>query len=259
MRARNIKPGFFSNDLLPECEPLARLLFIGLWCMADKAGRLEDRPKKIKIDVLPCDDCDIESMLRQLEKHRFIVRYAMEDARYIQVVNFEKHQNPHCKEKASTIPAPCAHRAGTVHPPDTPDTGPADSLIPDMRIPEPSLTSDSRKRMRKRPAVELAHLCITNLPREWAEWAHHEMGWNAATIHDIWINFRDYWLSRNGKAAQKSDWAATWRNWCRQQNIRNGGKHAATFNHTPQGARPSKSERFKHALIDSTLDELGAE
>lgn len=36
MRARNIKPGFFSNDLLPECEPLARLLFIGLWCMADK-------------------------------------------------------------------------------------------------------------------------------------------------------------------------------------------------------------------------------
>jgi len=134
MRARNIKPGFFSNDLLPECEPLARLLFIGLWCMADKAGRLEDRPKKIKIDVLPCDDCDIESMLRQLEKHRFIVRYSVGDARYIQVVNFEKHQNPHCKEKASTIPAPCAHGASTVHPPDTPDTRPADSLIPDMRI-----------------------------------------------------------------------------------------------------------------------------
>jgi len=44
MRSRNIKPGFFMNELLPEIELLGRLLFIGLWLLADREGRLEDRP-----------------------------------------------------------------------------------------------------------------------------------------------------------------------------------------------------------------------
>ena len=55
MRARNIKPGFFKNDTLAELEFAARLLFIGLWGLADRAGRLEDRPKKIKAEVFPYD------------------------------------------------------------------------------------------------------------------------------------------------------------------------------------------------------------
>ena len=45
MRARNIKPGFFKNDALAELDFAGRLLFIGLWGIADRAGRLEDRPK----------------------------------------------------------------------------------------------------------------------------------------------------------------------------------------------------------------------
>jgi hypothetical protein len=47
-RSRNIKPGFFTNDELAECHPLGRLLFAGLWTIADKEGRLDDRPKKLK-------------------------------------------------------------------------------------------------------------------------------------------------------------------------------------------------------------------
>ena len=35
-RARNIKPGFFTNDVLADCDPLARLLFAGLWTVADR-------------------------------------------------------------------------------------------------------------------------------------------------------------------------------------------------------------------------------
>ncbi|SPP31372.1 hypothetical protein ARAF_0496 [Arsenophonus endosymbiont of Aleurodicus floccissimus] len=53
VRARNIKPGFFSNDDLAECEALARLLFAGLWTIADREGRLEDKHRKIKVMVLP--------------------------------------------------------------------------------------------------------------------------------------------------------------------------------------------------------------
>lgn len=122
-RARNLKPSFFTDDELAEVAPLGRLLFQGLWCMADRAGRLEDRPKKIKAEVLPYDNCNIEKMLDELARRRFIIRYIADGVRYIQVRQFLKHQNPHVKEPESTIPAPGEHRAktssGTVQAPDS--------------------------------------------------------------------------------------------------------------------------------------------
>ncbi len=113
-RARNIKPGFFTNDVLAEVDPLGRILFQGLWCHADREGRLECRPRKLKAEILPYDECDVEDLLSQLESRGFIYRYMVENNQYIQVVNFYKHQNPHVKEGASAIPAPVEHSASTV-------------------------------------------------------------------------------------------------------------------------------------------------
>lgn len=133
-RSRNIKPGFFTNDELAEIEPLGRLLFAGLWTIADREGRLEDRPKKIKAEILPYDDCDVDDLLQQLHDRNFIIRYEVDGKRYIQVVNFKKHQNPHVKEPPSTIPAPDLHHTSTVQAPEENRTDPADSLnlIPDQ-------------------------------------------------------------------------------------------------------------------------------
>lgn len=103
-RARTLKPGFFANERLAECEPLARILYQGLWCHADREGRLEDRPKRLKAEILPYDECDLGLLFEQLETQGFIVRYRIEENNYIQVVNFTKHQNPHPKETASSIP-----------------------------------------------------------------------------------------------------------------------------------------------------------
>lgn len=105
-RARNIKPSFFTNEQLAECSIEARLLFVGLWTLADREGRLEDRPKKIRAEVFPYDLCDCEPLLAELHKHGFIVRYQVDGSRYIQIPNFLKHQHPHKQEKASSIPAP---------------------------------------------------------------------------------------------------------------------------------------------------------
>ena len=127
-RARNIKPGFFKNDLLADCQPLARLLFAGLWCEADRAGRLEDRPKRIKAECLPYDACDVDALLGELAGHGFILRYTADEHKYIQILAFDKHQNPHCKESASTIPAPCEHSANTEQAGLIPDSL---NLIPD--------------------------------------------------------------------------------------------------------------------------------
>lgn len=154
-RARNIKPSFFTNDELAEIDPLGRLLFIALWTMADREGRLEDRPKRIKAEALPYDDADADVLLNDLQEHGFILRYVMSGNRYIQVLNFTKHQNPHVKEAPSTIPAPGEHGASTVQ--DTTQTGtsPADSLllIPDSSntplTPLPGGESPKPKRERK--------------------------------------------------------------------------------------------------------------
>ena len=67
-RARNIKPALFTNDTLAENDALGRLLFIGLWTIADFKGDVEWRPKRVKAQVLPYDDCDIEKLAINLDK-----------------------------------------------------------------------------------------------------------------------------------------------------------------------------------------------
>ena len=102
-RARNIKPGFFANDQLGDLPPLARLLFIGLWGLADRKGKIEDRPKRIKAEVLPYDDCDVDEFLNLLAPE-FIMRYNVDGISCIQILNFVKHQKPHPKEAESDLP-----------------------------------------------------------------------------------------------------------------------------------------------------------
>lgn len=118
MRARLIKPGFFRDVKLLRLPVLTRHLFAGLWCLADRDGRLEDEPLQIKIDVLPIDDGDVDAMLNDLAAAGFIRRYQVDQRRYIQVTNFLKHQSPNVREPASTIPAPCEYGTGTIPAPD---------------------------------------------------------------------------------------------------------------------------------------------
>ena len=106
-RARNIKPSFFTHDELADNDPLGRLLFIGLWTIADYKGELEWRPKRVKAQVMPYDDCDIEALAINLEKTGFIRFYSVSGSDYVHIVNFNKHQNPHKneKDKGSDVPA----------------------------------------------------------------------------------------------------------------------------------------------------------
>ena len=140
-RSRNIKPGFFTNEDLVELDFATRLLFAGLWTVADREGRLQDRPKKIKIDVFPADNLDIDAMLQALHDAKFIQRYEVNGSKFIQISSWDKHQNPHHTEKASEIPGPNGEI--TVKAPlktrdaQKQDGGNlADSLIPDSLIPD---------------------------------------------------------------------------------------------------------------------------
>jgi hypothetical protein len=108
-RIRQIKPEFYLDDELARCSIRARFMFPGLWCLADRAGRLEDRPARIKAQIFPYDDNitveDVEVLLDSLAEH-FILRYSVAGKHYIQIRNFARHQHIHIKESPSQIPPP---------------------------------------------------------------------------------------------------------------------------------------------------------
>jgi uncharacterized phage protein (TIGR02220 family) len=117
--------------------------------LADREGRLEDRPKRIKGELLPFDAQDMEPLLRELATRGFITRYQIDGASYIQISKFKEHQSPHYSEKPSVIKPPilqefamtiCAQNSGKP-PPIKSCIEPSDSLIPDSLIPEEKLTS----------------------------------------------------------------------------------------------------------------------
>ncbi len=134
MRARNLKPGFFKNEDLATADPLGRILFAGLWCMADRKGRLEDRPQRIKVEILPYDNCDIEQLLSALNQKHFINRYSMNGSNYIEILNFLKHQTPHWQERDSIIPSPDTPKKKLRVIQDKSKCNPSDSLIPDSLL-----------------------------------------------------------------------------------------------------------------------------
>jgi hypothetical protein len=123
-RIRTIKPSFFKDEDLSDLPVIARYVFSGLWCQADRAGRLEDRPKLLKIEILPWDDADMHAILDTLAP-KFITRYTIDGKKYIQINNFLKHQRPDPRDPASVIPenpatAQPPHIENTVCPPCVP-------------------------------------------------------------------------------------------------------------------------------------------
>ena len=110
-RTRNLKPAFFKNADLANLGFAYQVLFSGLWCIADRDGRLKDDPRWIKAEVLPYapSRINVDKMLSELGETGdppFIIRYEYRNRRYISIPAWKKHQNPHVKEPASTIPTP---------------------------------------------------------------------------------------------------------------------------------------------------------
>lgn len=152
-RARNIKPAIFKNELLGVADPFITLLFESLWCLADREGRLEDRPLRIKAETFPYrENIDINGYLTELARMGFIVRYVVDGAPLIQIINFKKHQTPHKTEKDSVLPAwngetvnPCGFQDATVKY-TLNNENKTESLPPDLLIPDSfNLITDSIK------------------------------------------------------------------------------------------------------------------
>jgi hypothetical protein len=72
-----------------------------MWTIADFKGCFEFKPKRLRVQLLPYDECDFEQIANNLDKSGFISIYTVQGQRYIKILNFEKHQNPHKNERES--------------------------------------------------------------------------------------------------------------------------------------------------------------
>jgi len=169
-RARNIKPGLFKNEVLGVADPLYTLLFEGLWLLADREGRLENRPLRIKAEVFPYrDGLDMASMLSWLESAGFIRCYTANGLALIQIDNFTKHQNPHKNEPESNLPKE-PDEIGS--PPEDIGAAPADCgfRIPDsgLRIAQPPAAAPTPKKPKGKTGLP-ADFAISDAVRAWAD------------------------------------------------------------------------------------------
>jgi hypothetical protein len=239
MRARNVKPSFFQNEQLAELPFEARLLFVGLWCMADREGRLEDRPKRIKMHVFPADMLDVEPLLQGLAAQNLIVRYSVNGGQYIAIPNFSKHQRPHSKEAQSQIPAFHEEPKAPTKVGASTDLGSGEhALNPDPPFLNPDCSTFGRGRAQR----------ATRLPDDFSLTSERILVAEAEKLpaERTFAKFCDYWRSAAGAKARKHDWDATWRNWCRSEADRSRG------NGTPTKERKTRYELMQETLRNAT-------
>ena len=215
MRSRNIKPGFFKNEHLAELSAADRLLFIGLWCLADREGRLEDRPKRIKMELMPMDNYDASSGLDGLEHGGFITRYVIEGKGIIEIGSFCKHQSPHGTEKDSELPDSngmlTANERGkngqvtghkrliNVKERESEVNKRPDSLIPDSLIPDSPkpVVAPAKPSSRQRPMPD--DFTASPAVLKWAA----EQGYSSAYVGS---NLTTFVLSAQAKGYKYANW-----------------------------------------------------
>ena len=102
-RIRTIKPEFFTSEDIVNLSPLARLLYIALWCEADREGRLVWRPKTFKMRYFPADKCDIDLICNEILDAGLISQYG--DC-YAFIPTFHSHQHINPRESKTQLPEP---------------------------------------------------------------------------------------------------------------------------------------------------------
>lgn len=103
-RIRTIKPEFFTSMDVIKLSPWARLLYVALWCEADREGRLKWSPETFKVRYFPADSVDIDDLCDELISRRLVVLYGDSALGYIPTFRDHQHINP--RETPSVLPDP---------------------------------------------------------------------------------------------------------------------------------------------------------
>jgi len=254
-RTRSIKPSFFKNEYLAECEPMARLLFIGLWTLADSQGRMEFRPMRIKAELFPYENCDILGLLKQLADRGFVRAYESGDVKVLEIPTFGDHQRCHPDERDEGLP-PADESAETIvfpeqnakpgNPTLEPGNPPASCAFNPLILLPSSSTAPSKPATRSssKPADPLRWTAESGwegiTDADHAEWSQ---AYPAADL-PVELAKATQWLKANPKKARKSNWrrwlTTTWLSRCQDR----GGTHREPGNRPAAPPQDQANRRY---------------
>lgn len=186
-RIRTIKPEFWTDPVMVRLSPLARLFYIGTWnfAMCDQ-GHLEDDPFRLKLQILPAEDCDASALIDELVDAGRLVRMEVEGDAYLHVRTLADHQKvdgrwaprcPVCKHLASPNPTETPARLGETH-----RDSPKRTAVKERKgregkgSPAPAAPS----RASARPSPDRFEEFWSHYPRK-RDRGHAEKAWKAAT------------------------------------------------------------------------------
>jgi hypothetical protein len=129
-RIRSLKPEFWSDRKLARLASRdARMLYMGLWNLADEWGRLNGDPQWIKGQIFPYED-DIDAgvitrLLTELASAKLgaVLEYEADGDPYLFLPKLGNHQRLEPAKVPSRLPAPPPEIAGL--PPDPPPPSPS--------------------------------------------------------------------------------------------------------------------------------------
>ena len=210
-KIRGVKPDYWTDEDIVELSIPARLLFIGLWNHACDNGHLQDKPKQIKMRVLPGDDVSVADLLRELATKKRIQR----GAGWITVPNLGQHQKidvryftscdkEGCEDPPEKVSQRESRRANGVHTPGARGRTPSARGDGDGEV----KGSDGDRAAAGKPRKKSA----TVLPAEWQPNANHQ---DFATENALNL---DHEVSQFRAHAEANDrrqvsWDAAFRQW----------------------------------------------
>jgi hypothetical protein len=233
-RIRTIKPDFWTDEKVVELSAFARLVFIGLWNFVDDAGRMEFSTKKLKMLILPSDSADMSKLLGEIRGKKLITVYQVEGKEYLQVNGFEKHQKID-KRTASKLPAPA----------ESPRSPPTEwNGMEEEKEKERNNTSEGKPSSVDAAKPKATKLDMEEFPEDWKGFAEGEGITDAAILHDLWLDFREYWTDGKGKGTVRTDWFRTWRKWVRREKPNLKGALNGTNPNSRANRAPSAHDSF---------------
>lgn len=190
-----------------ETEPTAKFVLVALADFADETGLCWPSVSTL-VQRTRLAERTIQNAMRGLETNGLVVteRRDGKPTRYRLQIGAQPPQQMHPREECTPAADAEDPRSRCTPPPqDVHPTPAADAPEPSITVSEPPLNRQSAPRARR-------------LPEEW--WPSsgdqafaRDLGLDPTRIAD---SFRDYWHGKAGASATKTDWSATWRNWCRR-------------------------------------------
>lgn len=239
-RIRSTHPGLWTDERFVSVEPLARLLFMGIWNECDDQGYFEWSPLKLKMRLLPADNADASALLACLEAAGCVLKFTVGAKTFGAVRNFTKYQRP--KKPNAVYPTTeeaAAFASGNAE--AVPHQFPTSGEIPPQREEggDTMEEKDPPKPPRKRRG-EGKHLLpedwelpsVENLPPKAKACAEQ---WTKASYETHGEAFVNYW---RGERKMKADWVGTWGN--RIIDLHSKVMRDQKFGNAPTDAAPAK-------------------